>query len=143
MRRLLVFVVMLSLGHAPAAAADRGPHDADFSSRGPHDAVFASWGGSWGGEETLLQSGQRIARRQAADARTAPSTHSLAAKTRRPSADGAGQAAFQAQTTLSQSGMRKRTKFLIALGIAGAFAGVAYAIDHGVEDSTPSSLGER
>ena len=35
--------------------------------------------------------------------------------------------------------MRKRTKFLIALGIAGAFTGVAMAVDRGVEDTTPSS----
>ena len=32
---------------------------------------------------------------------------------------------------------------LIAMGLAGAFAGVAVAIDRGVEDSTPSSLGQR
>ena len=47
------------------------------------------------------------------------------------------------RTTLAQSGMGKGKKFLIALGIAGAFAGVAIAVDRGVEDSTPSSLGQR
>lgn len=72
--------------------------------------------------ETLLQSGKRITR-QVANARPSPAV----------------QPALQAQTTLAQSGMRKRTKFLIALGIAGAFAGVAMAVDRGVEDSTPSS----
>ncbi len=73
--------------------------------------------------ETLLQSGKRITQ-QAAKARPAPAV--------RP--------ALQAQTTtLAQSGMRKRTKFLIALGIAGAFTGVAMAVDRGVEDTTPSS----
>lgn len=77
--------------------------------------------------ETLLQSGKRITQQQAAKTRPAPAV----------------QPALQAQTTLAQSGMRKRTKFLIAMGIAGAFAGVAIAIDRSVEDSTPSSLGLR
>ncbi len=73
--------------------------------------------------ETLLQSGKRITQQVT----KAPSSR-------------AQQPALQAQTTtLSQSGMRKRTKFLIALGIAGAFTGVAMAVDRGVEDTTPSS----
>jgi hypothetical protein len=77
--------------------------------------------------ETLLQSSRRITR-EAAKARPAPAV----------------QPALQAKaTTLAQSGMRKRTKLLIAMGIAGAFAGVAVAVDRGVEDSTPSSLGQR
>lgn len=77
--------------------------------------------------ETLLQSSKRITR-EAAKTPPAP----------------AAQPALQAQpTTLSQSGMRKRTKLLIAMGIAGAFAGVAIAVDRGVEDSTPSSRGQR
>jgi hypothetical protein len=77
--------------------------------------------------ETLLQSGKRITQQvtKASSSRVQP-------------------LALQAQTTtLSQTGMRKRTKFLIAMGIAGAFAGVAIAVDRGVEDSTPSSLGQR
>ncbi|HJU41458.1 MAG TPA: hypothetical protein VJ691_01545 [Vicinamibacterales bacterium] len=76
--------------------------------------------------ETVLQSGQRITR-QVAKGRSSPPV--------RP--------ALQAQTTLAQSGMRKRTKILLAVGIGVAFGGVAYAIDRGVEDSTPSSLGQR
>ena len=72
--------------------------------------------------ETLLQSGKRITRQVA---KAGPAR--------------AVQPALQAQTTLAQSGMRKRTKFLIAMGIAGAFAGVAIAVDRGVEDTTPSS----
>jgi uncharacterized protein (DUF2461 family) len=77
--------------------------------------------------ETLLQSGKRITRQV---------TKALPSRAQQP--------ALQAQTTtLAQTGMRKRTKFLIAMGIAGAFAGVAIAVDHGVEDSTPSSLGQR
>ena len=73
--------------------------------------------------ETLLQSGQRIIVKQ------------LRADTTARKAQGPG--------TLAQSGMRTRNKFLIGLGVAVAFAGVALAIDGGVEDSTPSSRGER
>ena len=76
--------------------------------------------------ETLLQSGKRITR-QVAETKQARAV----------------QPALQTQSTLAQSGMRKRTKLMIALGIAGAFAGVAVAVDRGVEDSTPSSLGQR
>jgi len=90
--------------------------------------------------ETLLQTGTRIAR-QVAATRLAPSSITLEGKRLR--VDGAVQAALQAQPSLAQSGMRKRTKLLIAMGIAGAFAGVAVAVDRGVEDSTPSSLGQR
>lgn len=88
--------------------------------------------------ETLLQSGQRIITRQAAAA-AVPATTTL--ETKRLRAD--GRAALQGPATLAQSGMRARNKFLIGLGIAVAFAGVALAIDGGVEDSTPSSRGER
>ena len=73
--------------------------------------------------ETLLQSGQRIIVKQ------------LRVDTKARKAQGQG--------TLTQSGMRTRNKFLIGLGIAVAFTGVALAIDGGVEDSTPSSRGER
>lgn len=90
--------------------------------------------------ESLLQSGKRITR-QAADARVASAANALAAKRLR--GDGGVQPALQAQTTLAQSGLRKRTKLLIAIGVAAAFGGVAVAIDRGVEDSTPSSLGQR
>jgi hypothetical protein len=113
MKRSLVFALMLSLGHASVAMAGRGPRDADFA--------------SWGGGETLLQSGKRITQQvtKAPPSRVQP-------------------LALQGQTTtLAQTGMRKRTKFLIAMGIAGAFAGVAIAVDRGVEDSTPSSLRQR
>lgn len=90
--------------------------------------------------ETLLQSGKRIVR-QTTEARPAPEPAALDAKRRR--VRGGVQPAFQEQTALSQSGLRKRSKILIAMGIAVAFGGVAYAIDQGVEDSTPSSLGQR
>ena len=90
--------------------------------------------------ETLLQSGKRIAR-QVTATRPAPASITLEAKRLR--VDGALQAALQTQPALAQSGMRKRTKLMIAMGIAAAFGGVAIAIDRGVEDSTPSSLGQR
>ena len=127
MRRSLVFALMLSVGHASVAMAGRGPDDADFA--------------SWGGKETLLQSGRRIITRQAT---ATPAVAAMTVlETKRLRADVAGRAALQAQGTLAQSGMRTRNKFLIGLGIAAAFAGVALAIDGGVEDSTPSSRGER
>lgn len=44
---------------------------------------------------------------------------------------------------LAASGLRKRTKLALALAVAAAFGGTLYAIDHRVEDSTPSSRGER
>ena len=89
--------------------------------------------------ETLLQSGKRIVQ-QTTEAR--PATVALDAKRLR--LHGGVQPALQEQSTaLAQSGMRKRTKLMIALGVAVAFGGVAYAIDRGVEDSTPSSLGQR
>lgn len=113
MRRSLVFALMLSIGHASVAMAG----------------------------ETLLQSGQRIITRQAAAAPAVSATTTVEKKHLR--ADTAGRAALQGQGTLAQSGMRARNKFLIGLGIAVAFAGVALAIDGGVEDSTPSSRGER
>ena len=51
--------------------------------------------------------------------------------------------AQQTQPGLEAAGMRKRTKLLIAIGSAAAFAAVAYAIDHGVTNSTPSTLNTR
>lgn len=88
--------------------------------------------------ETLLQSGQRIITRRAA---AAPAVSTATVETRRLRAD--ARAALQGPATLAQSGMRTRNKFLIGLGIAVAFAGVALAIDGGVEDNTPSTRGER
>lgn len=45
--------------------------------------------------------------------------------------------------TLQTSGVRKRTKMLIALGMAAGLVGSIYAIDGGVENNTPSTLGTR
>jgi hypothetical protein len=44
---------------------------------------------------------------------------------------------------LESSGLRKRTKILIAIGAALGYAGVAYTIDHHVVNNTPSTLGTR
>lgn len=44
---------------------------------------------------------------------------------------------------LTRSGMRKRTKAMILIGIAVGVAASMYAIDHSVVDVTPSSLGTR
>ena len=90
--------------------------------------------------ETLLQSGRRITR-QVAAARPAPAPNARAANTLW--IDGARPALLQEQPSLAQTGLRKRTKILIAMGVFAAFGGVALAIDRGVEDSTPSSLGQR
>ena len=114
MKRSLVVALILSLGPAPAAIAG----------------------------ETLLQSGRRITRQLEA-ARPAPAPAPSALDLRRRPVDARSRAALQAQTTLAQTAMRKRTKILIGMGIAVAFGGVAYAIDRSVEDNTPSSLGLR
>lgn len=87
--------------------------------------------------DTLLQSGQRMVIRQSA---SVPAPSAAAVEPRRPRA---APAAAQAPTTLGQSRMRPRNKFLIGLAIAAAFTGVALAIDAGVEDNTPSTRGER
>lgn len=90
--------------------------------------------------ETLLQSARRITR-QAVEAQPASTPRVLEATRLR--IDGALPQALQAPAGLAQSGMRKRTKVMIAMAVAAAFGGVAVAIDRGVEDSTPSSLGQR
>ena len=87
---------------------------------------------------TLLQSGQRIITRQSAAVPAVSATPVVEAKRLR-----SAPAALQGQPTLAQSGMSKGKKILIGLGIAASFVGVALAIDGGVEDSTPSSLGQR
>jgi hypothetical protein len=49
----------------------------------------------------------------------------------------------QEQPALATTGLRRRTKVLILLGAAAGFVATAYAIDHKVEDNTPSTLGTR
>ena len=74
----------------------------------------------------LLESANRLARQAG---RQTPST--------------AAASATAAQGTLAESSMSKRKKFFIfAVAAIGVAAGI-YAIDHGVEDNTPSSRGTR
>ena len=47
------------------------------------------------------------------------------------------------QGSLAESGMSKRKKWLIVVVAVLGVAGGIYAIDHGVEDNTPSSKGTR
>jgi len=90
--------------------------------------------------ETLLQSGKRITR-QTVESRPAPTPTVL--ESYRLRINWAPVLGLQTSTGIAQSGMRKRAKIMIAVGITGAFAAVAMAIDRGVENTTPSSLGQR
>lgn len=122
MNRLVVFALVASVGHASAAFA--GP--------------------------SLLTSGERHVQQIARDESVASTT--LASTTlASPLAAGAavtigsqtGPALQVGQSTLAHSGMRKRTKVMIALGLGVGFAASAWTIDHHVLDVTPSSLGTR
>jgi hypothetical protein len=116
MKRLVVFALAMSLGQSSVAIAG----------------------------ETLLESARRVTRQI---------TESQPAKPTPPAKKVIGTkpivqpyAALQGQVSdpsLEGSGMRKRTKWMIAMGAIIGFAGVVYAIDHGVEDFTPSTLGTR
>lgn len=123
MKRLLVFALAASLGNASAAFAG----------------------------ETLLASAARIAQEvaqaQAATADAAAHGAEVAvqshATTWMRKAAPATLRAQGGQPSLEASGMRKRTKLAIGIGLAVAFAASAWTIDHRVEDSTPSSAGTR
>src|SRR5262245_21227774 len=79
--------------------------------------------------ETLLASATRVVR----DAvRTTPNQSKMAAAK-----------AFEQAPAVSTTGMKKRTKTLIFVAAAASFVAAAYAIDHGVKDVTPSTLGTR
>jgi hypothetical protein len=52
-------------------------------------------------------------------------------------------AAQQGGSLSAAGGLSKRSKAMIYLGVAAAFLGVAYGIDHNVKDVTPSTLGTR
>jgi len=121
MNRLLIFALVASCGSASSAVAG----------------------------ESLLATGarhvQQIARADSAGSAVAvPATSTIPAGVA-VSIGTATAPAFQ-QTgpgTLSRSGMRKRTKWMIALGLGVGFAASAWTIDHKVLDVTPSSLGTR
>ena len=126
MTRVLVFALVASLGIAPVACAG----------------------------ETLLTSATRIVS-DLAHAQSAP-TSAVRANERRSTDLASGHLAAwvtkavpdapQGQLTqpgLASSGIRKRTKVAIAIGVAAGFAAMAYAIDRHVENTTPSTLGTR
>lgn len=93
-------------------------------------AVVAAWQVQPAVAESLLQSATRLAqqagRQLPAAARAEPS-----------------RSATSAQGTLAESGMSRRKKLFIALVAGIGVAAAMYAIDHGVEDNTPSSKGTR
>ena len=84
--------------------------------------------------ETLLASAARLAREAARDQPPSQTTSAAALSTLM---------AQQAPPVLASSGMSKRMKALIWLAAGVGFAATAYAIDHKVQDNTPSSLGTR
>lgn len=80
-------------------------------------------------ESPLLGSATRLAKRaaqQLAPARVAPARSAAAA-----------------QGSLATSGMSKKKKLLFGIAAGLGFVGAVWAIDHGVEDNTPSSRGTR
>ena len=119
MHRLLVFALVASIGNVSVAFAG----------------------------ESIMKSGTRHVQQLAA----AEATTSVQASA--PAAVPAGAVvtvgkkatpSFQEQGgNLSKSGMRKSTKIMLYAGLAVAFVGSVWAIDHHVLDITPSSLGTR
>ena len=88
--------------------------------------------------ESLLESAKRAAR-ELADA-DRPPVSAGEAKRLPPALNAQTQ---QTEPALVSSGLSTRSKILIAVAAAAAFAGVAYTIDQRVEDHTPSTRGER
>ena len=119
MKRLLVFALLVSMGNT--------------------SLVFA--------EESLLKSGvrhvQQLSRSETTSTtatRTPLFGAPLVAMGKAPVAPALLQ---DGPKTLQTSGMGKGLKWMIAAGAAAALLGTWYAIDHGVEDVTPSTLGTR
>jgi hypothetical protein len=90
--------------------------------------------------ETLLESAKRVTR-QITESQTRQPTKKVVAG--KPVVQPYASQGQVSDPSLENSGMRKRTKWAIAMGAIIGFAGVVYAIDHGVEDFTPSTLGTR
>ena len=126
MSRLLVFALAASLGNT--------------------SVVFAG--------DTLLASATRIVR-EAAQSESTPANSGMMTEHRASLAIDSQAAAWlnraapgalltqQGQPSLAASGLKKRTKVAIVLGVAAAFVGSVWTIDSRVEDSTPSTLGTR
>lgn len=118
MTRTLVLALILSIAYVPAAVAG----------------------------ETLLESAKRATRELATAEASSPraALESPDARAARPAGVQTARANLQeGQPGLATSGLGTRSKIFIAVAAAAAFAGIAYAIDQGVEDNTPSSLGLR
>jgi hypothetical protein len=111
MRHVLVFTLILGLGHASVAVAG----------------------------ETLLQSAMRVTQ-QLEERQEPPVGNAGVTKWART---GFALEAAQGEARLASSGLRKRTKILIAVAAAVGFAGTAYTIDRKNVDVTPSTLGTR
>jgi hypothetical protein len=120
MNRLLAFAVVAAIGNSSVAFAG----------------------------EPILASAARLVRetaeasREKARVRTGDPIVSFATAAGVRAAAPAGVLAQQGGT-IAATGMSKRTKAMIYIGVAAAFAGTAYAIDHKVRDVTPSTLGTR
>jgi len=112
-------------------------------------ASFGSGSAAFAGE-TIMQSASRIVQ-QASEPADRPATvenRARSAGASRPDGWVNALAASsvtlaQEQPALSKSGMKKRTKAMIFLGLGVGFAASAYVIDHHVVNVTPSSLGTR
>lgn len=115
MKPVLVFTLIASLCHAPAA--------------------FAA--------ESILQAATRVAQEMARNGEVALATDGRAATSPAIASTRSAATTTQAGPGLAESGLGKGKKILIGLAIAAAFVGIAYKIDHSVEDNTPSSKGER
>jgi hypothetical protein len=118
MKRALVVALILSVAHASAAFAG----------------------------ETLLQAATRAAERlaaaEASTMRSAPAGAAAAAV--KKTAPARRTAAFQQiPRGLDESGIRTRTKVIFGAALAAALAGIMLSVDGSVEDSTPSTKGER
>jgi hypothetical protein len=119
MKRLVALALIFSVGPASAALAGEG----------------------------LLESASRLVRAQVQSSpvpnTVSPAQAGLRAPKRSGDAVRSNLQAPQGQPAIETARWGKGRKFAVALGIAAGFVGILYAIDHSVEDNTPSSLGQR
>jgi len=113
-------------------------------------ASFGSSSAAFAGE-TIMQSASRIVQQASEPADRPATVENRASSVGASRPDGwvnrltppSAALLAQGQPGLSKSGMKKRTKAMIFLGLGVGFAASAYAIDHHVLNVTPSSLGTR
>lgn len=125
MNRSIAFALLISLGHTSAALAG--------------ESLMAS-------ASRVVREGTALAASRPKPGRAEPLGLSVAARGGvRGSPANTSDAAAQREGggAVASSGMSKKTKLSIYLGVAAAFIGTAYAIDHRVRDVTPSTLGTR